>query len=225
MLERGDMITFHEPFLYLYYVHDAKRRLPHFDCDPARPTGYEAIKSMISSPAERGIVFVKDMCYHVADYIFDDLEFLRRITHTFLIRTPEKSIASYLRLDKDVTLEEIGIEAQHHHFEMVRKMTGETPVVIDADDLQRDPPATVRAYCRAIGVPFVPESLTWHEAVPDNWQHVAAWHAELSSSSGIGPVRALPHERLEPAVASKFEEFCAHHLPYYLSLRAYKLEP
>ena len=28
MLERGDMITVHEPFMYLYYVQDAKRAPP-----------------------------------------------------------------------------------------------------------------------------------------------------------------------------------------------------
>ena len=28
MLERGDLTTLHEPFLYLYYVHDARKRLP-----------------------------------------------------------------------------------------------------------------------------------------------------------------------------------------------------
>ena len=47
MLERGDLTTLHEPFLYLYYVHDARKRLPHLEVNPGRPTSYEDIRSMV----------------------------------------------------------------------------------------------------------------------------------------------------------------------------------
>jgi len=85
MLERGDMATLHEPFLYLYYVHDAKRRLPHHDIDPERPTSYEDIRSTILDAARTRPVFVKDMCYYVSDYVHADEDFIRRMTSTFLI--------------------------------------------------------------------------------------------------------------------------------------------
>ena len=225
MMERGDMVTRHEPFLYLYYVHDAKRVLPHFDCDPDQPTSYEQIKSSILRDAEQRTVFVKDMCYHVADYLFDDDAFVQRVTHTYLIRTPDKSVPSYLRLDPDVTSEEIGIEAQLHHFERVSDATGRVPVVIDADDLQHRPEATVRAYCQAIGVPFMPQSLSWREAMPAPWQHVAAWHTELAGSRGIARGRAAAGGRLDSQLAAKAGELCAHHRPYYLRLRAHKIDP
>ena len=111
MHERGDMITFHEPFIYLYYVHDAKKGLLHFERDPDHPTSYEGIKGAILNAAEHKPVFVKDMCYYVADYILDDRDFLRRIKSTFLIRDPARSIASYYKLDPDLQ-EAHGIAAQ-----------------------------------------------------------------------------------------------------------------
>ncbi len=134
MLERGDMITLHEPFMYLYYVHDAKKELLHFERDPEHPTSYEDIKGAILDAADRKPVFVKDMYYYVADYVQGDHNFVRRVKNTFLIRTSEKSIPSYYRLDQDVTLEEFGLEAQHRHLELVRETNGELPIVIDADD-------------------------------------------------------------------------------------------
>ena len=68
------------------------------------------------------------------------------VKNTFLIRTPEKSIPSYYRLDQELTSEEIGLETQYRHFELVRGVTGEVPVVIEADDLIKDTEATMRAY-------------------------------------------------------------------------------
>ena len=64
MLERGDLATLHEPFLYLYYVHDARKRLPHLDVDPRRPASYEDIRTMVLETARARPVFVKDMCYY-----------------------------------------------------------------------------------------------------------------------------------------------------------------
>ena len=88
MLERGDMATLHEPFLYLYYVHDARKRLPHLHVDPRRPASYEDIRSMILETARTRPVFVKDMCYYVRHRIHDDVDFIRRMTSTFLVRDP-----------------------------------------------------------------------------------------------------------------------------------------
>ncbi len=47
----------------------------------------------------------------------------------------------------------------------------------------------MRAYCRAIGIEFIPDSLTWDEPVPPEWTFVAAWHDDLSHSTGIGDGR------------------------------------
>ena len=124
MLERGDMATLHEPFLYLYYVHDARKRLPHLDVDRQRPTSYEGIRAMVLETARTRPVFVKDMCYYIVDHIHDDVEFVQRMTSTFLVRDPAQSIPSYYRLDPGVTLEEIGCEAQYRCFERFAEVTG-----------------------------------------------------------------------------------------------------
>ncbi len=228
MLERGDMAALHEPFLYLYYVHDGRKRLPHLDLDPRRPVSYEDIRSMILETARTRPVFVKDMCYYVHDRIHDDVDFIRRMTSTFLIRDPERTIPSYFRLDPGVTLEEIGCEAQYRLFERVGGITGRTPIVIDAADLAEDPAGTLRAYCRALEVPFIPRALEWDEGLPATWRDVSGWHADLAGSTGIiaepahpaagsgGPgLDAAPHLR----------DYYEHHLPFHRKMRAHRLEP
>ena len=65
MLERGDLTIFHEPFMYLYYVHDKKRQMPHFEVAPTHPTSYADIKATLLQAAEQRPVFFKDMCYYI----------------------------------------------------------------------------------------------------------------------------------------------------------------
>ena len=223
MLERGDMATLHEPFLYLYYVHDARKRLPHLDVDPRRPASYEDIRSMVLETARTRPVFVKDMCYYVVDALHDDVDFIRRMTSTFLIRDPARSIPSYYRLDPGVTLEEIGYEAQYRCFERIAEITGRTPVVIDAADLAENPAGTLRAYCRALDMPFMPEALQWNAELPDAWRDVGGWHADLADSTAIATPRSLRGPGLD--AAPHLRDYYEHHLPFYRGMRTHRLAP
>ena len=46
---------------------------------------------------------------------------------------------------------------------------GTRTVVVDADDLLADPPAVMRAYCDAVGLPFSPSMLSWNPGPVDAW--------------------------------------------------------
>ena len=224
MLERGDMTTFHEPFLYLYYVHDGKKRMPHHDIDPHRPTSYPDIRSMILDAARTRPVFVKDMCYYVSDHIHADPELIRRISNTFLIRDPARSIPSYYRLDPGVTLEEIGHEAQYRYFERVADITGERPIVIEATDLADDTAGTMRAYCGALGVRFIAEALQWDGGeLPSAWGDVSGWHGDLVGARGI--TKSKPSSGVGLDAAPHLREYYRHHLPFYQEMLAHRLPP
>lgn len=220
MLERGDLTTFHEPFLYLYYVHDAKKELAYFDVDPSHPTSYADIKQMILRAAEDKPVFVKDMCYYVTDYILEDEEFLKRIKNTYLIRDPKKSLVSYYKLDPDLTSEEVGLESQYIQFCLTADLTGKTPIVIDANDLVSNTEATMRAYCRALGIDFLEQSLRWSEELPEEWRHVAGWHGDLTGSAEI---KKTSGEKFKIEEIPKLRELYDYHLPYYQKLRRHRI--
>ena len=220
MLERGDLKVFHEPFIYLYYVGDGKKKLAYFDVHPDHPTSYVGIKEMILKGALDQPVFAKDMSYYVSDYIDKDPGFVKRVTNTFLIRHPAKSIPSYYKLDHAVLNEEIGLEAQWRHFEFAREVTGKTPLVIDADDLQRDAEATMRAYCAALDLEFLPHALSWSAEIPQQWKHVAGWHGDLAKTEGIGTKEG---GNVDVNNSRTLRAYFEHHLPFYQKLRAFTL--
>lgn len=220
MLERGDMTTFHEPFIYLYYVHDAKKELAFFDIDPSHPSSYNDIKRMILDAAETQTVFVKDMCYYVADYILGDVSFLRRIKNTYLIRDPKQALTSYYKLDPNLSSEEVGLESQYRQFCATADLTGETPVVIDADDLLDNTEGVIKAYCQALHIPFLAHSLSWSDELPESWRHVAGWHKALQGSKTITKIR---EDEIKLEEIPNLQRLYDHHLPFYNKLKQHRL--
>ena len=70
-------------------------------------------------------------------------------THAFLIREPERMIASYLRQRESAAFEDFGLERQAEFFEREADRLGHAPPVIDASDVLENP----RASCRSCAPP------------------------------------------------------------------------
>jgi hypothetical protein len=66
----------------------------------------------------------------------------------------------------------------------VRAAGGDASVVIDSDDLVARPEATMTAYCAAVGLPFIPQALTWQPGERTEWHRSARWHVDVGASSG-----------------------------------------
>ena len=57
------------------------------------------------------------------------------MTNAFLIRAPERVLASYTKKWSDVSLRDIGFVEQAEIFDMVATTLGKAPPVVDADDI------------------------------------------------------------------------------------------
>lgn len=225
MVERGDFRTFHEPFAYVYYLHDKKARDPFFKPLSSHLTSYLETKQWLLDAAEETPVYFKDMCYYISDYIRQDEAFMRQVTHTFIIRHPAQSIPSYYRVHPDVTLEEIGVERQCQHFRRVTELNRIRPILIDAEELKRDPEAMLRAYCHALDIPFWPEAMTWEANLPDDWRDWDRWHDALKSSTGFHRAQGRPANDMKTNAVPQLRCYYEHHLPFYEAMYAHRLRP
>lgn len=225
MRERGDLWCAHEPFMYDYYVHRGVARMPHFDVQDGHPVHYDAIRDMLLDRASKGPVFFKDMAYYVVPRILSDKAFLRRLTHVFLIRNPVAAVLSYHKLDPDVTLEEVGLEAQWTLYAALRALDI-TPVVIEAEDVRRDPDGIMRALWQAIDLPYRSEAFVWQDEKPEDWAQVGQWHRRASATSGIQPEEADEAARKQAEFlellkdAPHLANYLDHHDPFYQNLRS-----
>jgi hypothetical protein len=119
-------------------------------------------------------------------------------------------------------IEEIGLETMHELHTAVRDADGHPPVVIDSDDLVARPEATMAAYCAAVGLPFLPQALTWAPGERPEWQRTARWHFDVSASSGFEP-RGRTYARTVES-SDELSRFAAHHRPFYEELHALRLD-
>ncbi|MFD5514914.1 sulfotransferase family protein [Streptomyces sp. NPDC127066] len=217
MAERGDFQVLHEPFSNLAEFGSVKVG--------ERTVREEAeLPSAIRELARSKPVFFKDTTDERYPALLDDEAFLGRdATHSFLIRHPAETIASYHALNPEVRLHQIGGQAQFELYEAVAERTSRPPVVIDSADLVSDAPGLVAAYCAATDIPFLPEALNWRPGELSEWQRTSRWHSEASASAGF---RTKPRAHgtdlsADPVLSS----YLRHHLPFYEALRERRLHP
>lgn len=185
MRQRGDMLCFHEPFGEVWHCGDDDRCPPAHRFDDRPGLSLASTWADLLAAAENGPVFVKDFPHHVMPMVGE--AFIDRITHSFLVRDPAKALSSLHRQWPDFVVEESGFPAQRELFDQVTAQTGRTPPVIDSDDLLDDPAGVVAAWCGSVGLPFVPDALSWPEGttIEAGWYDGAPWHRELSASTGL----------------------------------------
>ena len=211
---RADTVVVDEP-LYAYYL--AATGLDHPGRDAVlagQPTDWRTVvRSLTEDPLPAGatIGYQKHMTHHVLPEV--DLDSLGGLRHAFLIRNPQRLLASYAKVRDQPTLADLGLEQQVALF---RRFGGP---VVDSDDLLRDPAGTLRALCAALDVPFDPAMMHW-PAGPRDTDGVWApyWYASVEASTGFGPYREAAVDL--PAPLQDLAERCR---PYYDELASRRI--
>lgn len=216
MAERDDHVVVHEPLSRVVDFGEVQvgDRIAHNEQD---------VLTALRTIAAHKPVFFKDTTDFHYPALLADEEFLAAATHTFIIRDPAEAIASHHKLNPDLGRDEIGFEWLYEIFTAVQAASGTTPVVIDSDDLLDRPTETVHAYCEAVGIPFVPEALSWQPGMRSEWQSTSKWHQSTSQTAGFARSSSASAEAVE--ANPTLRAFRDHHMPYYEKLRAAALRP
>jgi hypothetical protein len=176
------------------------------------------VASCLKPPPEgKRVFYQKHMTHHMLKGF--DRAWLLPLTNAFLIRRPERVLASYAKKWTDVSLRDIGFVEQAEIFDTVADHLGRAPAVIDADDVLADPRGLLTRLCAACAIPFDEHMLAWPKG-PKSFDGVWAphWYNAVWDSTGF----ARPVERplmLDGALTRIADEA----RPYYERLRQYKL--
>lgn len=222
MRVRGDMTCFHEPFGEAWYKGD-DARWPDLKPDSERVLGLTTtgvLDRLLAAAAERP-VFIKDMPQHTV-HLWSEA-FFDHFVHSFLIRDPAKVLTSTHKMGPSFTLRMIGCLEQQRLFERLADRQGSPPPVIDSDELLEDPHGIVAAWCAAVGIPFLPEALSWTPGARDEvgWYDKGSWHENLRNSDGLKPQPRTAIDLAEAPDAVKRRYELA--LPAYTALHRHRL--
>ena len=139
-----------------------------------------------STPDGSPIWYQKHMWHHMSGPIgYEDFD---GFTHAFLIREPERMIASYLRKREVAAFENFGMDRQAEFFEREADRLGHAPPVVDAHDILLDPAAVLSKLCIALAIPWDLAMLSWlpgRRETDGPW--APHWYAAVEASTGFGP--------------------------------------
>jgi hypothetical protein len=183
------------------------------DCD------WHSIAACLSGPCPDGspIWYQKHMSHHMVGPIGHG-DF-RGFAHVFLIREPERMIASYRRARDSAAFEDFGLERQAEFFEREADRLGHAPPVVESGDVLRNPGAVLAGLCDRLGIPFDPAMLRWPSggrATDGAW--ASHWYSSVEASTGFGPPDAQP-----VALDDSDRRLAERCRPYYERLAGYRI--
>jgi hypothetical protein len=223
MAERGDFTVVHEPFSYL-------AEFGYADVGGTRVRSAPDLLAALRDLASHQAVFAKETTGRRYPEVLAEPDFLATgAVHTFLIRHPRETIASYHAMNPEAGLAKMGFESLYEIFTSVTRLSGRPPVVMDAADLMRRPAEVVAAYCARVGIPFLPDALAWQPTDRPEWELSSRWHTDVAASAGLGnvadagTVTRAPRDGLDVERHPVLGGYLRYHLPYYEILHARRL--
>ncbi|MCK6547738.1 HAD family hydrolase [Myxococcota bacterium] len=219
---RPDAFAWDEPF-YASYLAETGLDHPMRDVViAAGETNYLRVaeRCLATPPGGATLYYQKHMTHHMLPSF--DHAWITALTNVFLVRDPVRVLASYVKKRAEVSLTDLGFVQQAELFDRVADHLGRAPLVLDADDVLTDPRALLTSACRALGLPFFEEMLSWSPG-PKSFDGAWAphWYDGVWASTGFGarpvePPTALPSELAPIADAAR---------PIYERMRRYALGP
>jgi hypothetical protein len=178
------------------------------------------ITTLRGDPPDRSPVwYQKHMWHHMTGPIgYKDFE---GFTHAFLIREPERMIASYLRKRESASFDSFGMDRQAEFFEREADRLGHAPPVIDANDVLSDPEGVLSKLADALGIGWDPAMLSWAPGRRDTdgpW--APHWYGAVERSTGFGRPETDPVQL--PDDVQRLADRCR---PYYDRLAAHRICP
>ena len=196
---------------------------------------YDSVdEKLLSNYGNFSAIFSKSMAYQVPikKYEVYTQGKLSVFKHTFLIRNPRLSIPSLWRVHKKIGMEFPGVQGvafqkMYKFFEYIRSKTDQEVVVVDANDLLRDPGATLLQYCQKTGLNYSEGMLTWKPGIVEDWTeypfYIEEWFGGAMFSSGFNRGLKNP-EKVEEGIPPEVEEQIEKAMPYYESMHKHCIE-
>jgi hypothetical protein len=208
-----------EPFYAAYLARSGKEHPMRAEVLASQPQDWRAVARACATaevPPGR-ILYQKHMTHHMLPEF--GLDWMDGVDHAFLIRAPERVVASYAARREEVAPEDLGFDRQGELFDRVAQRSGTAPPVIDAEAVRADPAGVLRRLCAALGLAFDPGMLDWPAGPrPSDGVWAAHWYAAVTASTTFAPPEPEP-----PPLAGQMRAIADAARPGYDRLLAHAL--
>jgi hypothetical protein len=218
---RPDTVVVDEP-LYAHYLKNTGREHPGREAVIAHhESDLQAVVERITGPIPDGasLFYQKHMAHHLLpDMVWDWVLDLR---NALLLREPREMLTSLVAFLPEPTLSDTGLPQQWRLFQRLREARGTPPPVVTARDVLTDPPATLRALCEALDVPYHDAMQSWAPGPRDTdgiW--ATHWYDAVYDSTGF-----QPYAPKDVSVPDRLQDLLDECQALYDTLYAHRLHP
>ena len=199
---RSDCAVSDEPFYGAFLQESgeahpmAAETIADMDCD------WDSVVATQSGPVPGGkaIWYQKHMPHHMIGPV--TIAAFPNHRHAFLIRAPERVVASYAKKNELRRAEHLGFAQLRAYYDAIG---GEAPI-IDSDDILADPSAMLQKLCHALDIEWDSAMLAWTRG-PHQEDGIwgSHWYDKVNASTGFGGAPG-PLPELEGAYLATAEE-------------------
>ncbi|XP_072019421.1 uncharacterized protein [Amphiura filiformis] len=215
----------------------------------ANKASFQWVKEMLESPFPgKSFVFAHDQAFSLRSN-YGNIP--RGFRHTFLIRNPYRLFPSWKKtyvkmmpsfidkpfadMPKYVVPAKFGYGELYDLMVHVKEKLGQSPIVIDADDLQANPASVLQQYCHLLGLEFKESLLQWEvgNGVTSTWIATKAalevnntaeggYFEDAFKSTEFHPPKELPsREQIDPDLLPLIDQ-C---MPIYEKMYSMRIRP
>lgn len=194
--QRDDCTTYDEPFYPPYLLNNGLDHPYRDEIVAGKETDYQKVIQQVTDDLPTGIDF--SFQKHIAKNILPEYgrDWLKAMTHVFLIRPADEVIASYYQVNNKVDLHDTGFVELHAIFGEVMALSDKAPIVIDSNHFLENPEENLKQLCSRLEISFSDKMLSWDSdikgsniLVDDLSNPANAWHSSLMSSTGFMPYK------------------------------------
>jgi hypothetical protein len=217
---RADTWVIDEPFYAAYLAGTGARHPMREEVLASQPNDWRDVvtRLLADPPHGRRVFYQKHMTHHMLPGF--GLDWMRECRNAFLIRDPDRVLASYSVKRGEVEPADIGFARQGEIFAREADRLGRAPPVIEGADVLRDPADILSKLCAALDIPWTNEMLSWpagRRATDGVW--APAWYDAVEKSTGFGS----PAKAVTPDLPDHLRRLADLARPHYEALAKWKI--
>lgn len=219
---RDDCIAMDEPYYAAFLAKTGLKHPMYKEIIEDGETDPQKVRQLcLNSPiGKHQLVYQKHMTHHMLEDF--DISWINQVTNVFLIRSPERVLASYAAKHSAVTAFDTGIIQQRKIYDLVKETTNKDPIVIDAFDVRSNPKQMLMKLCEAIGIGFSQQMLSWEKGPkPEDGIWASHWYDAVWNSTAFAPPETTPIAPLPPHL----EKINSELMPHFQTMLHHKIQP
>ena len=208
---RSDCFVSDEPF-YSYFLYKTELKHPlSNEIIKYGLTDYNEIIKYITGPipSSKNIWYQKHMAHHISAGA--NMDWIKKMENCLLIRHPSDVISSYSKKNEINSIQQLGYLQQIEIYEMLTKDLGIAPIIINAEDLLREPRKMLIEICKNLKIKFNDKMLSWPPGVRKTdglWgKH---WYKQVEASTGF-----KPYIKTNRIIPTKYQSLYDECIKYY----------